>query len=506
MHWKTQSGDFLWSYHTELLTFEWWVCCCFEMFVHHFWALLSWDAEKSWLARTQWMRNQGVPITVPLIVRMMNPNNYWYIHLVFINESQDPRQSFSGGRNMFFLFSRNLDTWIPYCLRLAKHHFLKVGKTMQFCRSMMQYTKVYITNFFPKQKKPNAISTIKTKSQFRCFTPRGAVHLIVCPETVPPRGLAKTAQRESDVADRLSKEPHRSFCRFFWECVFFSPGGFPGDFFFSKIVCFVFGGFSSEAEVGSVFFWHFKSWKGIQRYFFFRLFFCVCFFPCFLFEYAYPLRLGVEDYARHDERLQSDGFDELYVLRKNAKTHQLKEIWWFQVGLNLLQDQVGCILSTYISLHPAIIGLQFAHFHELLETLRKKFAQFLERERERERDKIHAIFFPDIGAMTEWHTTNLTLQTHGTAHDRCVVQLFHAKHFPDLRLLVMSKKGEVLSKFKLVKWKKVVFEMCLKASIYFEGNLFTEVLSFFEPGHGCQWKVWMNKWYLVWYWWWWTKN
>eukprot|EP00434_Breviolum_minutum_P006397 symbB.v1.2.005645.t1/scaffold331.1/size227729/5 len=33
--------------------------------------------------------------------------------------------------------------------------------------------------------------------------------------TVPPRGLAKTAQRESDVADRLSKEPHRCVVQLF---------------------------------------------------------------------------------------------------------------------------------------------------------------------------------------------------------------------------------------------------------------------------------------------------
>ena len=42
------------------------------------------------------------------------------------------------------------------------------------------------------------------------------------------------------------------------------------------------------------------------------------------------------------------------------------------------------------------------------------------------------------------------------SRDRCVVQLFHAKHFPDLRLLVMSQKGKVFRKLQNAK------KSCLK--------------------------------------------
>ena len=99
-----------------------------------------------------------------------------------------------------------------------------------------------------------------------CFHPPGAPPAIVTSETVPPRGLAKTAQRESDVADRLSKEPHR------W-------GG------------------------------RCKGW-----------------------------------------RLQSEGFDELYVLRE--KKHQVERNLMVSSWFTFIAGPTWYSLSTYTSWHP----------------------------------------------------------------------------------------------------------------------------------------------------------
>ena len=194
-------------------------------------------------------------------------------------------------------------------------------------------------------------------------------------------------------------------------------------------------------------------------------------------------------------------FDELYVFRE--KNMRLKEIWWFQVGSNLLQDQLGVFcqplhldIQQLLYCPPRMADLQtFARFHELLAETNSsllKIDPWSPGDSYWKRPILRGELLgsgrvsksmPFIFSQTLVRGLNNSPPT--LSRDRCVVQLFHAKHFPDLRLLVMSKRGEVKCKFKLVKCKKVVFEMLFEGLNLFWGRSFHRSV-FLEPEHGCE--------------------